>query len=130
MPIAAFLPIIGAVLDKIIPDKKAAAQAKLELLKAEQLGEMKEIEAGMAAVVAEANSEHSITATWRPIVMLIFAAVIANNYLVYPYLSLFWTDAPSLALPPEMWNLLKIGLGGYVFGRSAEKFAKNWKESV
>ena len=31
---------------------------------------------------------------------------------------------PQLALPPDMWTLMKIGLGGYVTGRSAEKIAK------
>jgi hypothetical protein len=48
--------------------------------------------------------------------------IIANNYIIHPYLALF---APGkslqLILPPEMWSLLKIGVGGYVVGRSVEK---------
>ena len=56
--------------------------------------------------------------------MLTFVAIIANNYILYPYLSLFWGEAPVLEIPPDMWGLLKIGLGGYVVGRSAEKVAK------
>jgi len=60
--------------------------------------------------------------------MLVFVAIIANNYLLYPYLALFWTKAPMLELPPDLWALLKIGLGGYTVGRSAEKVASNFKK--
>ena len=59
--------------------------------------------------------------------MLTFVAIVANNYLIYPYISLFWNSAPLLELPPDLWGLLKIGLGGYVVGRSAEKVASNFK---
>ena len=60
--------------------------------------------------------------------MLLFAAIIGNNYIIYPYLSLFWMDAPMLEIPPDMWDLLKIGLGGYVVGRSGEKMVNTWKK--
>ena len=59
--------------------------------------------------------------------MLVFVVIIANNYIIYPYLSLFWPEAPTLEIPPDMWGLLKIGLGGYVVGRSAEKAVTAWK---
>ncbi|MCS7280543.1 MAG: hypothetical protein NZ583_02795 [Desulfobacterota bacterium] len=35
---------------------------------------------------------------------------------------------PSLEIPPDMWTLLEIGIGGYVVGRSAEKIVKTWKK--
>jgi len=60
--------------------------------------------------------------------MLTFILIIANNYIVYPYLSLFWGKAPVLDIPSDMWGLLKIGLGGYVVGRSAEKAVKSFRE--
>jgi len=28
---------------------------------------------------------------------------------------------PAAVIPPDMWQLLKIGVGGYVLGRSGEK---------
>jgi hypothetical protein len=53
--------------------------------------------------------------------------IIANNYIIFPYLSLF--DATKdgvtqLELPKFMWECLKLGLSGYIVGRSAEKIAK------
>lgn len=33
-------------------------------------------------------------------------------------------------LKPEFWELLKLGLGGYVIGRSAEKIANSVTKNV
>jgi hypothetical protein len=34
----------------------------------------------------------------------------------------------ELSIPDPMWNLLTIGVGGYIAGRSGEKIAENWKK--
>ena len=75
-------------------------------------------------VVAEARSEHWLTSAWRPITMLVFVAIVANNYILAPYVDLFFGTGLELEVPAPMWDLIKIGLGGYVVGRSAEKVAK------
>ena len=43
-------------------------------------------------------------------------------------MSLFFDAAPKLAIPPDMWDLLKIGIGGYTVGRTVEKSVKSYKE--
>ena len=116
------------IINKIIPDPKQKAEAQAKLIELQQRGDLKELDAAMEIISAEAKSEHWIVAAWRPITMLTFVVIIANNYLLYPYLSLFWSAAPILDLPPDLWSLLKIGLGGYVVGRSGEKIAKHWKQ--
>jgi hypothetical protein len=121
------IPALSGIINKLIPDKEAAAQAQIQLLTIAQAGELKELETAMSIITAEAKSDHWIVAAWRPITMLTFVAIVANNYIVYPYLSLFWHEAPVLQLPPDLWDLLKIGLGGYVVGRSVEKTAKHLK---
>jgi hypothetical protein len=35
----------------------------------------------------------------------------------------------GVPLPPDMRDLLKIGVGGYVVGRSVEKGVRVWKAS-
>jgi len=85
------------------------------------------IKAKSAIIVAEAQSASFLTANWRPMTMLVFVVIIANNYILYPYLSLFMDDAPKLDIPPDMWDLLKLGIGGYIGGRSIEKAVKEWK---
>jgi len=119
-------PLIGglfAVIDKAVPDRDEAAKIKARLQEMVLTGQMKEIESAAAIIVAEAQSESWIARSWRPLLMLLFGVIIANNYLVVP---LFGT--PSADIPPDMWDLLKLGVGGYVLGRSVEKGVRVWKE--
>lgn len=116
-----------SIIDKVIPDPVAKAEAQRRLIEMQQTGELKELESKMEIVKAEAESTHWLTAAWRPITMLTFVAIIANNYILYPYLSLFWVDAPMLEVPEQLWNLLQIGIGGYVVGRSVEKSVAAYK---
>lgn len=116
------------LIDHWFPNSEEADKRKAELLALIQAGHMKELESAASVIVAEAKSEHWLVAAWRPILMLLFAAIIANNYILYPYLSLFFTDAPMLEVPEEMWGLLKLGISGYIVGRSGEKIVKNLKE--
>ncbi len=99
-------------------------RGKLELIAA-RLDEMKS-----DVIIAEMQSGSWLAQNWRPITMLTFVFIIANNYIIYPYLSLFWGQAPMLDLPPNMWGLLKIGMGGYIVGRSGEQIAKALKGKI
>ena len=127
-PLAALLPVVGRVLDRVLPeDPEKRREAERAILELHQAGELKELDAAMQVVVAEAQSEHPITSQWRPITMLTFVTIIANNYLLAPYLQAMFGWSVTLDMPEQMWDLLTVGLGGYVVGRSAEKFAKNWK---
>jgi len=126
-PVTALLTAGTAILNKIFPDPLERAQAQAKLLELQQQGELKELESAMNIIVSEAKSDHWVVAAWRPITMLTFTLIVANNYILYPYLSLFWQEAPVLVLPPDLWALLKIGLGGYVVGRSVEKSVKAYK---
>jgi len=126
-PINAAFDFGSNLLDKFFPDKAEANKAKIMLMQMKQNGELDTLRTSAGIVTAEANSEHWLAANWRPITMLTFVFIIANNYILYPYLSLFFDSAPVLDIPPDMWDLLKIGLGGYVVGRSAEKGIKAYK---
>jgi len=100
---------------------------KLKLLNAIQDAESKMMEAKAKTIVAEASSEHWLVASWRPITMLTFVAIIANNYIIAPYFKSWGYEVPTLIIPPDMWTLLQLGLSGYIAGRSGEKMVKIWK---
>ena len=110
------------VIDQAVEDKDTAALLKAKLQEMVLTGQMKEIEAAARIIVAEAQGESWLQRNWRPLLMCLFGLIIANNYIVVP---LFGT--PSADIPPDMWALLKIGIGGYVVGRSVEKGVKVWK---
>jgi hypothetical protein len=122
--LSAVLPIVGRVLDRVIPDSEARAKAELEiqtgLLNAES-----EIIKAAALVVRSEASGNWLQRSWRPMLMILFGLIIANNYVIVPYVLAFGFFVPSLDIPPGMWALLNVGVGGYVVGRSAEKIFKN-----
>lgn len=79
---------------------------------------------GQAKIVnSEASSEHWLTANWRPLVMLTFTGLVVARFLGFEAEGM--TDAEYESL----WNLITIGLGGYIAGRSAEKAIKTYKSS-
>jgi hypothetical protein len=104
-------------LDRFIPDKNQAAQAKAALDQLRQQEDGQEFLATADIVKTEAASTHWLAANWRPLTMLIFVALIVARVLG-------WT---SHEVPTDeyekLWDLVKLGLVGYVYGRSAEKIA-------
>ena len=116
------------VIDKAVEDKDQAAKIKGALQTQVLTGQMKEIEAAADIIVAEAKGESGLQRNWRPLLMCLFGLIVANNYVLAPYVLMFLRVDVTLDLPPDMWDLLKIGVGGYVVGRSVEKGIKVWKQ--
>lgn len=95
--------------------RKAKLQQEIQL----QLLQVKErlIEKRGDAVTAEIEGESFLQRSWRPLVMLAFTVFIGCFWLgVTP-------DLPEYAVE-RMYGLVKLGLGGYVIGRSAEKVTR------
>ena len=65
-----------------------------------------------AALLQEEGKGNWLQRSWRPLVMLTFAAVILIGT---------FTNISILSDTSRFWDLLEIGLGGYVVGRSGEK---------
>ena len=70
-------------------------------------------------IVTEAKGNW-LQRSWRPILMLAFGFIVIYVKFIAP---LFNLTTPELE--NEFWNLLQLGIGGYVIGRSAEKISKN-----
>ncbi|MBT3360629.1 MAG: hypothetical protein HN403_13475 [Rhodospirillales bacterium] len=124
-------PLIGGifgVIDKAVPDKDEAARIKSKLQEMVLTGQIKEIEAAAQIIVAEASGDSWLQRNWRPLLMCLFGLIVANNYVLAPYILLFMGIDIELGIPPDMWDLLKLGVGGYVLGRSVEKGVRVWKQ--
>jgi len=90
--------------------------------------ETKLMEAQASVIKSEAQGHSWLQRNWRPILMLTIVFIIANNYILFPYVELFGHKAVQLDLPDHMWSLMKIGVGGYILGRSGENIVKNYKK--
>jgi hypothetical protein len=87
----------------------------------------KVVQAQQSIIVAEAQGGSWLQRNWRPMVMLMFAFIIFNNYILYPYCQAIFDWGVKLETPPELWGLMRLGLGGYVVGRSVEKSVKYYR---
>ncbi len=96
---------------------------------------MAEILNNLAAMLANASRDVVITEmqgsglqrNWRPILMMAFGAIVTYRYFLAP---VFAWPIPNPDIPEQFWNLLEIGLGGYVIGRSAEKIIGSHAENM
>lgn len=130
-PVTAVLDIGGKLIDRLWPDPTQAAQAKLELYKAQQAGVFKEQEQifelakGQIDVnKVEASNSSFFVAGWRPAVGWTCVAGLGYSFFGLPILS--WASTIwHIPIPPEldMGTLITLlggmlGLGGL---RTAEK---------
>ena len=131
-------PILGGlldaglrILDKVIPDPAAKAQAQLELLKLQQAGEFRQMEADLQLSLAqteinkvEAASPDLFKSGWRPGAGWICVLGLAYQFLAQPLAA--WASAINgWPVPPvlqlgDLYGLLfgMLGLGAY---RSVER---------
>lgn len=115
------------VIDKAVEDKDQAAQLKSQLQTRLIDQQDSNMQARMKILLGEIQGESWLQRNWRPLLMTIIAAIIANNYLVAPYLSALFGAGLQLELPDRMWDLMTLGVGGYIAGRSGEKIAERIK---
>ena len=117
---------IASIIDKVIPDKEARAQAKLQLLELEGTQELKRIEAQLSAIIAEANSADPWTSRARPSFLYVMYAIMLFA-IPMGVLSAFDADAAARigggvtaylrGLPDEPSALFGTGSLGYTAAR-------------
>jgi len=110
-------PILGQIVKSKFPDPAEAAKAEAEMALALMQNSQQLELAATQIVQSEAASEHWLAASWRPITMLTFVALIVARW--------FGWAAPDLSEAEylKLWSIVEFGLGGYVVGRSVEKIA-------
>jgi hypothetical protein len=119
MILASLIPVLGPILGQVaanlFPDPAEKAKAEAEMLKV-LLAKQSEIETAAAEIIkTEAASEHWLAANWRPVLMLTFGGLIVARWLGWAAPDL--TEAEYI----KLWDIVELGIGGYVIGRSAEK---------
>ena len=120
------IPAVTQVLDKIIPDPQAAADAKLKALELAQKGELAVLDADLRLALGqlEVNKAEATTdmfrGGWRPAVGWVCVVGLAYQFVLQPVLpwvvALFGAQVPPLpAIDNETLMVLltgMLGLGG------------------
>ena len=110
------------------PDAVAAAiksdpQAAVKIRQIEAQLEQTRLEVRGQAIQAEATGESWLQRNWRPLTMIWFSILLGGYWFGYTPENL--SEEAILSL----FGLIKLGLGGYVLGRSAEKITKEFSGS-
>lgn len=127
---------VGKVVDKIFPDKTKAEEVKLEMLRLQQAGALKEIELEYNIMLEqikvnmeEAKSSRLFVSGWRPFVGWVCGGSFAYNYILMPFIVWIaaWVSGTAPVMPEldmgELTTLLfgMLGLGAM---RSFDKVKK------
>ena len=104
---------IASIIDKVIPDKEARARAKLELIELQGTQDLRQIEARLSAIVAEAGSHDPWTSRARP------------SFLYVMYILVLWSLPMGVlaAFEPEAAKNIGTGMTAYLRGLPGELYA-------
>ncbi len=124
---------IGGIGDASLKIRQAitgdiSSEEKTRIILAELDSLEKSIETQASIIVAEAQGASWLQRNWRPGLMALFGVIIFNNYILNPWISVLFDVEVVMEIPEEMWGLLKLGIGGYIVGRSTEKAVTAWKD--
>lgn len=119
------IPAVQKIVENAFSTFNKSQDIKENILKEVSQSINEVIDAQKNIIVAEAAGNW-MQRSWRPLVMLSFAFIVVYSYFIQPA---FFPDSVNIRaeLPADFWQLLNIGLGGYVIGRSLEKIAENVK---
>jgi len=129
-PVTAGMDLIAKAIDRFVPDKAAAATAKLEMFKAQQDGAFQEAEVAMSAIIADANSTDPWTSRARPsflyVVYILLLAGLPMGVLsaFQPTIALAVAAgfrAWLAAIPDSLYLLFGTVMTGYGVQRTIEK---------
>ena len=114
-----FLPLIGNIIDKAIPDPEAQAKAKIEMMRLQQKGAFKDLDNQLQRDIEqialnkiEAGSDDKFKSRWRPAVGWVCVFGLAYATILYPLLSWFAMLADTTPPPNLETGILMTALGG------------------
>ena len=106
---------VGEIVDRLTLPGREKKQLETDILRLLIAVEEKTISEQAASIREEARVNW-LQRSCRPIVMLVFTLIIlAGTFL----------NLPILADTSRFWDLLEIGLGGYIIGRGSEQLVSS-----
>ena len=114
------ISLVSTVIQRVVPDKNAQAEALNKLATLQANGELQLMLGQQEINKVEAGHRSVWVAGWRPAIGWTCALALCNNWIVFPYLISFGVEVVRLDTS-EMWPVIAglLGLGGM---RTYEKF--------
>jgi hypothetical protein len=117
------LKSVDRIIDNVITndDEKNTAKKELTEVVLDALTKIAEIQGEVIKTEMKGNW---LQKSWRPLMMLAFGVILVSKWFGLT------NDAIALELEMNLLEIVKIGLGGYVIGRSAEKIATTVTKNI
>ena len=110
-------------LDKLFTSKEEKIKAE-NVIKQILVQKQLELQRMQTEIIVTEAKGNWLQRSWRPILMLAFGFIVIYVKFLAP---VFGLTIPELE--NEFWNLLQIGIGGYVIGRTVEKMMKSYSDT-
>ncbi|OUU24429.1 MAG: hypothetical protein CBC04_08625 [Verrucomicrobia bacterium TMED44] len=119
--VAPMVKTLFSTIDKTIENKADAEKIKQNIQQQLLSGQLKELEAQASIITAEAKGGW-LQRNWRPLLMLTFAGLVVAHWFGY--------TAPNIpeSVQNSLLNIVLVGMGGYIVGRSGEKIMDKYKD--
>lgn len=130
--IAALIPVLGNMFDRIFPDPKAAAEAKVQIMEMAQRGELAQLDADLKMATGqmevnkvEAGHQSLFVAGWRPAIGWVCGAAFAFKFVVGPSVAVLMAALGHPIMLPEFdfseMSTILLGMLGLGTLRTVEK---------
>ena len=125
-PITAILQLASTILDKILPDKAAAADAKLKLLDMQLSGDIQNAISQLQVNQAEAANKSVFVAGWRPFVGWACGAAFVYAFIIQPVIQTILVAAHSQFDPAKLPVLNITEMLPVLFGMLGMGALRSW----
>tara|TARA_R100000093_G_scaffold14564_1_gene8331 strand:- start:588 stop:971 length:384 start_codon:yes stop_codon:yes gene_type:complete len=119
--VAPMVKVLFKTIDKTIDNKKEAEKIKQSIQQQLLSGQLKELEAQASIIIAESQGS-ILQRNWRPLLMLIFAGLVVAHWFGFTA-----SNIPE-SVQNSLLNIVLVGMGGYIVGRSGEKIMDKFKK--
>lgn len=130
--LAALIPVLGSMFDRIFPDPKAAAEAKVQIMEMAQRGELAQLDADLKMATGqmevnkvEAGHQSLFVAGWRPAIGWVCGAAFAFKFVVGPSVAVLMAALGHPIVLPEFdfseMSTILLGMLGLGTLRTVEK---------
>ena len=108
------------IVDDVVEDKAEANKLKFEIQRQLIENKSSELEATAKIVLAKAQGSW-LQRNWRPLLMVTFTGLVVAHWF-----GLTAQNIPE-TVQNSLLNIVMVGVGGYIVGRSGEKIADKFK---
>lgn len=121
---------VAGVLDSVVTTDKDKLELKNKLTET-VLSELNKVTELQSSILKAELTGNWLQRSWRPIVMLCFTFIVVYAYFIEPaFLDVPTADRIANQLNEKFWELLELGIGGYVIGRTVEKVSNTVSDKI